>query len=266
MIASPEIRAPGQLNSYKTRDATSRNVLDEPARDKGSRRIGKQITCGRSGEPEMPRGAERLKNGKASHALEQVEDASQHSAPRTKKDGDEQYTERLTGDRDWRARQRDRNVSAEKKQNICGGDAKNVDRNAFAAKNPTCDRFRGTRRLWCCRLRHSQQSFEGIFLSALVQRVRSIIPEGLAASLRLFAGDEGIFERGYNAVFVVAVDSSVAVEKKRAVPVRAIFLGHGCQFEFGVVAVLVGIDSISVDVAVLLSGRKFGADQGSLFG
>jgi len=134
----------------------SGNAFDQPARDKGSRRIGEQIARGGSSEPERPWGAKRLKNGKASHALEQVENARQHSASRTKKDGDEQHPKRLTGDGNRRERQRDCDVSAKDKKDICGGDTENVKGNTLAVKDPICDQFRGTRRLRCCRLGHSR--------------------------------------------------------------------------------------------------------------
>jgi hypothetical protein len=62
---------------------------------------------------------------------------------RTKKDSDKQHPKRLTGDRNRGERQRDYDVSAKHKQDICGSDPQSVKRNALAAKDPICDQFRG---------------------------------------------------------------------------------------------------------------------------
>jgi hypothetical protein len=62
---------------------------------------------------------------------------------RTKKDGDKQHPERLTSDRNRGERQRDYDVSAKHKQDICCGDSESVKGNAFTAKNPVRDQFRG---------------------------------------------------------------------------------------------------------------------------
>ena len=127
----------------KTRKAPCRDMFNEPARHERSRRIREQITGRGSREPERPRHTKRLKNRKACHALKQVENARQHSALRTKKGGDEQYPECLASYRNRSERQRDYDVSAKHKQDICGSDPESIKRNAFAAKDPICDQFRG---------------------------------------------------------------------------------------------------------------------------
>ena len=105
-----------------------------------------------------------------------------------------------------------------------------------------------------------------LFPAADVQDKTGIIPEGSAPSLRLFTRDEGIFGGGHDAVFIVTVNSSLAIEEKRAMAVLAIFLRRRGELEFRVVAVFVGIDSVAVYVAVLFSGCEFGTHQSGLFG
>ena len=95
-----------QPNGMKTRKTACGNMLNEPARHKRSRWICEQIASRGPREPERPGHAKRLKNGKACHALEQVENARQHSSLRTKQDGDKKHAKRLTGDRNRGERQR----------------------------------------------------------------------------------------------------------------------------------------------------------------